>query len=561
MNNPKLIPIDQIVANPYQPRESEDPAVVTEIAESIKHNGLMQVPTARQLNGHYELAFGHTRLAAFKLLKESTMPLIVRELSDLQMFELGVAENIKRRDLNPIEQARAMHRYMKDFGKNSVQTGEFFGVSAEKVRSTIRLLNLPENLQGGVADGSITQTDARRLLTIQRVAPNDVEKVAQKLKSDTDPDRVISEALTNTGKSIEMWQRWQRGEPQAGNNLWPLRMTAESFPQKELPELHSADVIRSLDLKSTPELKKKIDTYLVWLRESPEKVSAYVEEHADDALLIERIAHLLNPPACTACPLYAKVDGSHYCTFRTCHTRKSHAWEKHKIKTASKKLGIKIWDPKVDGKDNAHLSTWVERDKKLVANRNPDLRLKKGTNWSGRFEGVPEGYSIMVIGETLKKLRKTTSNEQQSRSNDHETYIAEQRRLSAIREANRTALYDFLWNVATPAFQPVISGVTSLDFVQQFADRVVRGVPAEEPDKKAKKDVKLDFYRRAILFSILDDDDLWDISQKSKPVTAVAKHLQGVATTWGIKLPKNWMALASEADKGIKVPAEEGKPA
>jgi hypothetical protein len=448
---------------------------------------------------------------------------------------------------------------MKEFKKNSVETGEFFNVSSEKVRSTIRLLNLPESLQAGVADGSVTQTDARRLLTIQRVAPNDVEKVAQKLKGDADPDRVISETLTNTGKSVEMWQRWQRGEPQAGNHLWPLRMSAEAFPQKELPELHAADVVRSLDLKSTPELKKKIEMYLVWLRESPEKASAYIEENPEDALLIERIAHLLNPPACTACPLYAKVDGSHYCTFRTCHTRKSRAWEFHKIKSASKRLGIKIWDPKVDGKDTAYLSSWNEPDKKLFKDRYADLRIRKGTNWSQQFEGVPEGYSIVVIGATLKKKRKS-STEPIKDDRSQQEYIAEQKRLREIREANRAAMYEFLWNVATLALLPVLSGVTSLDFVHQFADRVVRGVPAEEPDKKATKAVKLDFYRRAILFSLLDDD-LWDLTQKNKPVTALAKQLQGVATTWGIKLPKNWMASAAEADKGIKVPTEEGKPA
>ena len=128
-----------------------------------------------------------------------------------------------------------------------------------------------------------------------------------------------------------------------------------------------------------------------------------------------------------------------------------------------------------------------------------------------------------------------------------------------IREARQMALYEFLWNVATPAFECVMSGVTNVDFLEKFADRMVRGVPAEELEKKATKAAKAAFYRRSILFSLLDDD-LWDISQKTKPVTAMAKQLQGVATTWGVKLPKDWMAVAAEADKGIKVPAEaEGK--
>src|SRR5690348_3249528 len=113
MENQTLVPLDLIDPNPYQPRQTEDTEAVAEIADSIARNGLMQIPSARQVNGRYQLAFGHTRLAAFKMLQEECMPLVIRELDDLQMFELGVSENIKRRDLNPIEQAEAMRRYMQ----------------------------------------------------------------------------------------------------------------------------------------------------------------------------------------------------------------------------------------------------------------------------------------------------------------------------------------------------------------------------------------------------------------------------------------------------------------
>lgn len=578
MDNPTLIPIELIKPNPYQPRGTEDPEAVREITESIKRNGLIQIPTARQVNGRYELSFGHTRLAAFKVLKEASMPLIVRELSDLQMFELGVAENIKRRDLNPIEQAEAMRRYMQEFKKNSVETGEFFNVSAEKVRNTIRLLNLPETLQAGLADGSITQNNARRLLTIQRVAPKDVEKVANKLVGNADPDHVISTALKDTGNSVEMWQRYQSGEPKAGHNLWTLRTPAESFPQKHLPELHAADVAKSFGIELTAESKREMQSWIDAFMEKPkpfggghwwtwhgsQKIEGDVAEfliaQGAPADQIERIAHLINPPGCFACPLYARVDGSHFCTLKACHTRKSRAWESHTIQSASKTLGIAIYDAKVDGKDFASLSSYDEPDKKLFEQRNADLRLRKGTNWSQRFKGVPDGYSIVVMGETLKKMRKAAkASSGQSRHQSQDEYLAEQKRLRFIREARHTAVNEFLWNVATPAFQPVMSGVTSVDFLKQFADRVVRGVPAEEPGRKATKAGKAEFYRRAILFSLLDED-LWDICQKNKPVTSMAKHLQGMATTWGVKLPKNWLDVAAEADKGIKVPADaEGK--
>ena len=566
MKKQVLISLELIDHNPYQPRQTEDTEFVAEIAESIKRHGLMQVPTARAVNGRYQLAFGHTRLAAFKTLKESTMPLIIRDLTDLQLFELGVAENIKRRDLNPIEQAEAMRRYMQDFGKNSVETGEFFNVSPEKVRNTIRLLNLPEKLQEGLADGTITQHNARRLLTIQRVAPRDVEKVANKLKGDADPDQVISEALKNTGNSIEMWQRWQSGEPKAGHNLWALRTPAEAFPQKHLPELKAGDAARALEI----EKQEDLDKWIGWIRmgflhgpmapndkQPDETVADYLVRKGAPADVIEKIVHLLNPPSCTTCPLYAKVDGSHFCAFKLCHSRKSRAWEAHKIQSASKRLGIAIYDPKGDGKDIAYLSSYDEPGNKLFEKRNADLRLRKGTNWSQRFADVPDGYSIVVVGETLKKIRKAAKagESNQSKRQSPEEYHAEQKRLGEIRKARQTAVLDFLWNVATPAFQPVMSGVTNPGFLDCLADRVVRGVPAAEPGKKATKAVKADFYRRAILFSLLDED-LWDICQKAKPVTALAKHLQGMATTWGVKLSRNWMAVAAEADKGIKLPVE-----
>jgi ParB/RepB/Spo0J family partition protein len=564
MESQTLIQIELIKPNPYQPRQGEDPDVVAEIAQSIRQNGLMQVPTARRVDGHYQLAFGHTRLAAFRLIGEPSMPLIVRELTDLQMFELGVAENIKRRDLNPIELADAMCKYMQEFNKNSVETGAFFNVSPEKVRSTIRLLNLPENLQAGVADGTITQNNARRLLTIQRVAPEEVDKVSKKLKGDKDPDLVISEVLKDTGRSVEMWQRWQSGEPLAGSKLWKLTTPADKFPMDHLPELKAADVTRSLEIPKNENLQKWID----WLRMgfvhgpmaptdklADESVAEYLVRTGAPADVIEKIAHLLNPPSCSACPFYAKVDGSHYCTFKPCHGRKTKAWEDHIIQSASKRTGIAIYDKRADG-DSAYLSSYDEPDKKLFTARNADLRLKKGTNWSQRFEGVPEGYSVVVVGATLKKMRKATATNSANRDEKREDYYKEQKRLAAMRRAHEAAIYNFLWNIATPAFLGVYNGLNALDFLETMADRFVRGVPAEEPDKKkATKAERVKFYQRAILFSLWDDE-LWEFVQNKKPVTALAKHLVGVANSWAIKLPKNWLDQAAEADKAIVVTTE-----
>ena len=98
----------------------------------------------------------------------------------------------------------------------------------------------------------------------------------------------------------------------------------------------------------------------------------------------------------------------------------------------------------------------------------------------------------------------------------------------------------------------MLQSLDNLPFVKEFADRMVRGVPEEEPNGKSSKADKLTFYRRALLFSVLDDVlDMWDICQKKKPVSAMAKELQGLARTWGVKLPKNWLDQAAQADQAI----------
>src|SRR5689334_20455436 len=177
----QLIALEFLQANPYQPRHNEDPVVVQELAENIERNatkefdGLLQAPTVRAIGGgDYQLAFGHTRKAAFANLfnqgksRYGRMRVYVRELTDVQMFEAAVAENIKRRDLNPIEQAESMRRYMDEFHKTSVEAGEFFNCSEENVRAKVRLLNLPAPVQEKMRAGEVNENTARTLLSMQR---------------------------------------------------------------------------------------------------------------------------------------------------------------------------------------------------------------------------------------------------------------------------------------------------------------------------------------------------------------------------------------------------------
>lgn len=196
----ETVEIEKIYPNPYQPREREDPEHVAKIAESIKANGLLQAPVGRRVNGHVELAFGHTRLAAMRLNAVKIMPVNILALSDEEMFAQGVTENLARKDLTPLEEARAMKRYRDEFGKTSAQIGELFGLSESAVRNKIRLLELPEGVRAQISAGStISEGAARELLTLFDLPEALRRRAEDHWDEDFHPSEIVRSALNGAG--------------------------------------------------------------------------------------------------------------------------------------------------------------------------------------------------------------------------------------------------------------------------------------------------------------------------------------------------------------------------
>jgi ParB family transcriptional regulator, chromosome partitioning protein len=166
----KLISLNDIEENPYQPRDVYEATALVALAASIREMGLLQVPVARKVGEKYQLAFGHRRKEAFEILYSegwdefAQMPLYIMDLTDKAMFEVAVTENIKRQELNPLERARALKRYMNEFSATSVQAAKLFGIPESTIRGTIRLLNLPEDAQQEMLAGKLSQTKARTML-------------------------------------------------------------------------------------------------------------------------------------------------------------------------------------------------------------------------------------------------------------------------------------------------------------------------------------------------------------------------------------------------------------
>lgn len=557
-----LITLEQIGPNPYQVRESEDPAVVAELAANIEKNGLLQPPTVRLVEDRgqpewrgYEIAFGHTRLAAFRLLTEqgksefNNIPCFIRELDDLQMFEFAVAENIKRRDLNPIERARAMRTYMDRFHKSSAETGEFFGCDESTVRGSVRLLGLPEPAQEKVSSGEISVGNARKLLTLQRVAPKEVAKVVRELPASTDPDSVIANALQGLEGVVFMGRSYYGSteEPQAGDGLWPLAMAAKSFTR--LPKLTAGEAAKSLGWEFTSDNRPKLEGWIESL-ESP-LYEAYIPlaiMNGADQDAIEHLAHLLHPPVCTACPLMARSGNSYYCGLKLCHERKRKSWLATSLEHKSKKLGIAVYDSKTDGKDVLVLSGWKESDKKLFTDRDADLRLRAAPR--GYNHDFTESCTVEVVltGKRAEKVKETERKERESQPKQEDWRAIHEKRKAAEKKVSA-----FLWNQTAPLFMPLlpVECLPLLETIhkdlQTFFDAPDDAIPAEN----AKSKTKIEFLRRQILSTTLwleAEEAEIDFKDSETPVTVVAEHLKGMAKAWGVTLPKDWMKKAAEED-------------
>lgn len=160
-----LIALDSIEVNPYQPRQVFDPAAVEELVQSIRQHGLLQPIVVRPRGSGYQLISGERRLRAFRILGKATIPAIVREgVSDQEMLELALVENVQRKDLDPMERAVGFRRMMEQLGLTQEQVADKVGLQRSTVANQLRLLELPEVARQAMAKGLIQMGHARALL-------------------------------------------------------------------------------------------------------------------------------------------------------------------------------------------------------------------------------------------------------------------------------------------------------------------------------------------------------------------------------------------------------------
>lgn len=172
------VDISQIKANPYQPRKTFDDEKLSDLATSIQTHGILQPIVLRQTVQGYYIVVGERRFRASQLAGLTEIPAIIKELSDSDMMELAIIENLQREDLNAIEEAESYQRLMKDLGLTQQKVAERLGKSRPYIANMLRLLNLPQDVSKQVKEGALSGAHGRTLLGIKDVSK--MKKISQK---------------------------------------------------------------------------------------------------------------------------------------------------------------------------------------------------------------------------------------------------------------------------------------------------------------------------------------------------------------------------------------------
>lgn len=197
----KSIPIEDIVANPYQPRLQFNQKELEDLANSIKTNGLIQPIIVRKSDIFgYELVAGERRFKASKMAGLTKVPAIVKNMSSLESMQQAIVENLQRADLNPIEEAKAYRLLIEKNQMTHEEVAKYMGKSRPYISNTLRLLQLPKTISKAVEEGDISAGHARALLTLT----DEKEQLvyANRIKNEGLSVRQIEHMVTPKLKSI-----------------------------------------------------------------------------------------------------------------------------------------------------------------------------------------------------------------------------------------------------------------------------------------------------------------------------------------------------------------------
>lgn len=187
------VPIEDIIPNRFQPRLTFDDRGLEELASSIKQHGIIQPLVLRRVNDKYEIIAGERRYKAATMAGLSTVPAIISNIDDNQSAEVAIVENVQRRNLTPIEEARSYKNLLDKGYLTQSELAKKMGISQSAIANKLRLLNLDEEVQQALLNNQISERHARSLLVLSN--PEDQKKWLQKIIAERLTVRQLDDAL------------------------------------------------------------------------------------------------------------------------------------------------------------------------------------------------------------------------------------------------------------------------------------------------------------------------------------------------------------------------------
>ena len=241
----RRVPIAEIRPNPRQPRRYFDEERIAELAESIRHQGILQPLVVRKVEDGYELIIGERRFRAAQRASLERVPVIVKDVSNAESLEMALVENIQREELTPIEEALAYRQLMEEFHLTQEEVASRVGKSRPVVTNLLRILNLPDAIKEEVDRGTITVGHARALLVLD--TPEQQQEMAR--------------TIMRQGLSVRETETLVSRKPQVTVDfVTPAIPEPESQPRTEMRVHVSAleeELMRSLGTKVRLLPKKK----------------------------------------------------------------------------------------------------------------------------------------------------------------------------------------------------------------------------------------------------------------------------------------------------------------
>lgn len=260
--------LDDIIPNRFQPREIFDEKALKELAASIKEHGVIQPIIVRNIGGKYEIIAGERRYKASALAGLTKIPAIIRNLDDKESSKVALLENLQRKDLNAIEEARTYQKILELDEMTQEELAKTMGKSQSAVANKIRLLSLPDEIQTALLKEQISERHARSLLNIPNSAEQiemlkkiitnklSVRQLEAELKAKEEPKEISSSAQINTNPltpdaslltSSNPFGEIKIAPPTENEEIEPIDFSSEEDDEEENEEKFNDISIPSID--------------------------------------------------------------------------------------------------------------------------------------------------------------------------------------------------------------------------------------------------------------------------------------------------------------------------